>query len=131
MEEKVLIAALLIIGVACFSAIVFFNLKTQELVVQITGETLIPQFLCHNDTQGNYLLATNTSFEFCEKIDDISKIANPTFCEGYDERKMNACMGLVDIVGTRAEDCFGILFGNTETSVTNEEVKTHCDVIVS
>jgi hypothetical protein len=130
MNEQALINTLLAIGLVCLLIVVASNIIFLQLLAKLMVNTVIPQLLCQSDDEGNYILSTQTSLDFCGDINDLQKITNPQFCMGYaDADKREACLGLMELSKSRSSDCLSLLFGETKTSVSSANVAAYCQVI--
>jgi len=125
MEESDLIKILILIGVVCIS-IIYASYILLEKSARHFASYFMPQIFCEQDEKGEFILGKKTSYEVCEKINDMKSLIDHKICENYYGDRKEACMNLVDIAKKREADCENIIY--KITSVTQEEVEANCQV---
>lgn len=88
------------------------------------------------DYNGTYLLAMPTGSEFCTKLSDYDLDPDDLIsdCKRFynDKDELGACLEIASIYGLRTEDCKNYAEkGEAETSLGAENIKTHCELLIS
>lgn len=128
MEEGTLVKTLTIVGIVALSAIAISGALIGRMALNFTSK-MIPYFFCERDSSGNYILAKQTSYDVCNKVDDIEDLINPNLCEGLTGEEKTACLGLVEAARNRISDCLTLTFGTPRTSVNPGDVERYCKIL--
>jgi hypothetical protein len=90
---------------------------------------VIPLTLCHKG--GLYELTSETSFEFCKKIDSLRSMKEIDCNILYEkEEEKKACENLKQAIENREEDCLNLLLGEKTTSVSKTDIEKDCETII-